>query len=406
MAAGAEGITLLSLYGDDEEDEEAFDAPSAGGGAGEEANEISSDENIRSGRLPFPVRDNTPLLTPTSLTCAKGGVNSKTPMNPLPLPILSLQQRFSRSQPSSLVSSVSLSPPSAPVPPFSTQEPVVSRRVSRGALTIVDYAHDEAAMSPEIEEEEIDEGCYIAIGTELQGPDGHSGRTVPVTSQTLAPNSQNECLQPAVVPELFKIKSRLAMDFTEIERGLGEAEISASISSDLQKDDPLKKFLPPAITMNCSEELQEKINKFLSYKRAGKSFNADLRKKKDYRNPDFLQHAVRYQDIEQIGSCFGTEVFDPQGYDKSDFYDQIEADMKREMERKAQERKRSQKIDFVSGGIQSGEAASALKMNEKISVVGVSSGANNELQPISTTVDAVRDSRFNRKSKWDNVCSS
>lgn len=69
--------------------------------------------------------------------------------------------------------------------------------------------------------------------------------------------------------------------------------------------------------------MQRKINKFLEYKKAGKSFNAEVRNRKDYRNPDFLLHAVRYQDIDQIGSCFSKDVFDPHGYDSSDFYDQI-----------------------------------------------------------------------------------
>lgn len=69
--------------------------------------------------------------------------------------------------------------------------------------------------------------------------------------------------------------------------------------------------------------MQRRINKFLELKRSGKSFNAGLRNKKDYRNPDFLLHAVRYQDIDQIGSCFNKDVFDPHGFDKSDYYDEI-----------------------------------------------------------------------------------
>lgn len=69
--------------------------------------------------------------------------------------------------------------------------------------------------------------------------------------------------------------------------------------------------------------LQRRIDKFLGLKRIGKSFNAEVRNKKDYRNPDFLLHAVRYQDIDQIGSCFSKDVFDPHGYDKSDYYDEI-----------------------------------------------------------------------------------
>jgi hypothetical protein len=30
-----------------------------------------------------------------------------------------------------------------------------------------------------------------------------------------------------------------------------------------------------------------------------------------------LQHAVRYQEIDQIGTCFSKDVFDPYGYDRS-----------------------------------------------------------------------------------------
>lgn len=55
----------------------------------------------------------------------------------------------------------------------------------------------------------------------------------------------------------------------------------------------------------------------------GKSFNNEVRNRKEYRNPDFLLHAVSYQDIDQTGSCFSKDVFDPNGYDPSDFCDAI-----------------------------------------------------------------------------------
>ncbi|XP_078151411.1 uncharacterized protein LOC144546737 isoform X2 [Carex rostrata] len=111
----------------------------------------------------------------------------------------------------------------------------------------------------------------------------------------------------------------------------------------------------------------------------------------DYRNPDFLQHAVRYQDIDQIGTCFSKEVFDPHGLDKSDFYDAIEADMRREQERKEQERKKSPKVDFVSGGIQPPAVPSILKTT------------SSALPPAPSTGDATNRETRNKKSKWDKV---
>ncbi|XP_028755737.1 SAP30-binding protein-like [Neltuma alba] len=81
--------------------------------------------------------------------------------------------------------------------------------------------------------------------------------------------------------------------------------------------DPLDRFLPPPP--------KRKINKFLEYKKAGKSFNVAVRNRKDYQNPDFLLHARRYQDIDQIGSCFDKDELDPHRYDPSDYYDQVGA---------------------------------------------------------------------------------
>ncbi|CAI0475897.1 unnamed protein product [Linum tenue] len=89
------------------------------------------------------------------------------------------------------------------------------------------------------------------------------------------------------------------------------------------KADRLDKFLPPPPKEKCPSELQNRITKFITLKKIGRSFNAEVRNRKDYRNPDFLLDAVRYQDIDQIGTCFSKDVFDPHGYDKSDFYDEI-----------------------------------------------------------------------------------
>jgi hypothetical protein len=72
-----------------------------------------------------------------------------------------------------------------------------------------------------------------------------------------------------------------------------------------------------------STVVQTKFAKYLALKRTGKSLNEQLRNTKGYRNPDFLQSAVRHYDIDHIGSCFKKEIFDPHGFDPSDYYDQI-----------------------------------------------------------------------------------
>ncbi|GFY88945.1 transcriptional regulator family protein [Actinidia rufa] len=244
----------------------------------------------------------------------------------------------------------------------------------------------------------------------------------PGTAQVLSPSNQTTTTQLSQQPYASESHTmNYAVNVSE-STGIEEAvTVSVEVSTDV---DPFDRFLPPPPMARCSDELQEKINKFLYLKRLGKSYNAEVRKKKEYRNPDFLLHAVTYQDIDEIGSCFSKDVFDPHGYDKSDYYAEIalrilklkqvslpclstlrvscmnfliEADMKRELDRKEQEKKKSQKVEFVTGGTQPVVVTPTPKIN--IPIPGVSTVATGGLHPVDS---GARD-RQNKKSKWDKV---
>lgn len=260
--------------------------------------------------------------------------------------------------------------------------------------TIVDYGHDDVAMSPEPEEGEI---LGVTAGRAMFGEEHRSAndmqeRTPIGNVQTMTPNNQVDS------PQLFAPTGVSQDDVVNGTTNVSDAEgmEGVNISDENAKDvDPLDKFLPPPPVEKCPDELQEKINKFLAYKRQGKIFNVEVRNRKDYRNPDFLRHAVRYQGIDEIGSNFSKDV-----YEESDYYDAIEADMKREMERREQERKKSQKVEFVSGGAHTAIAAAAQKVRlPSPSVPNLPSGG---LQSGSTDA-STREGRQNKKSKWDKV---
>ncbi|KAK6917702.1 SAP30-binding protein [Dillenia turbinata] len=369
-----EGIALLSMYNDEEDDEEMEDIADEDDEQEQEQHEQPQHQQQDSSNVgeddanridasdSAPPADTTPRFV-------EDGANLKISSLGPPTPSHSITTRPSR----------------------------------KGSLTIVDYGHDETAMSPEADAEE---GEIVGIGRVTFGDHLQTGnenvQTPSGAVQVLTPNAQATSPQSAELPE--SLQSDMP-NHAAAETEVVDIEVIAAVSEEEQKGvDPLDKFLPPPPTSRCSDELQEKINKFLAYKRAGKSFNAEVRNRKDYRNPDFLLHAVRYQDIDQIGSCFSKEVFDPNGYDKSDYYDEIEADMKREMERKEQERKKSQKLEFVAGQTQPAAVTSAPKIN--IPIPGVSSVSTSGLLSLPTAPDSgSRDGRQNKKSKWDKVDS-
>ncbi|KAL6206726.1 hypothetical protein ACLB2K_023973 [Fragaria x ananassa] len=257
----------------------------------------------------------------------------------------------------------------------SPQRAVAPEKRSRRG-TLVDYGHDEVAMSPEPEDGEIDGGGGI-----------------------LSANGDSQDKTPRATPQISEPSQSDVMNKTVLESdGRNTAE---AVAEDKKDVDPLDNFLPPPLKIKCSEELQRKIQKFLELKRAGKSFNEEVRKKKDYRNPDFLLHAVRYQDIDQIGSCFNKDVFDPHGFDKSDYYDEIEADSRRELERISQEKKNRQNLEFVSGGRQSTVVGAAPKLNVPLPGITMAATGSNPLPPAADTIP--RDGRQNKKSKWDKI---
>ncbi|EEE55410.1 hypothetical protein OsJ_03523 [Oryza sativa Japonica Group] len=265
----------------------------------------------------------------------------------------------------------------------------------RGPLAIVDYAHDETAMSPEQEDGEIN--GIDRSGLDAQVAEGnYEEKTLSGIVHILTPNIRSEMSQQNDAPEQNQVGAAAAMSVTGAEMEDVQVEEAAD---NMQNDDPLSRFLPPPVTAKCSAALQQKINKFLAYKRAGKSFNSEVRNRKDYRNPDFLQHAVRYQEIDQIGTCFSKDVFDPYGYDRSDYYDEIEADMKREVERKELEKKKSGKVDFITGGVQAPISAAIPKI-----AAAVSAAAAAGAPLVSISGEGVqKEARPNKKSKWDKV---
>ncbi|KAF5943906.1 hypothetical protein HYC85_017983 [Camellia sinensis] len=189
-------------------------------------------------------------------------------------------------------------------------------------LSIVDYGHDEVALSPEAEEGEIVGTSVVMISSQLQttNVDVHE-KTPPGTALVVTSSSQAATTQ---LSEQLDASESHTMNYAVNESETTVIDETVTVSVEFHKDvDLLDRFLPLPPKAKCSDELQEKINKFLYLKRLGKSYNAEVRNKKEYRNPDFLLHAVTYQDIDQIGSCFSKEVFDPHGYDKSDYYDEI-----------------------------------------------------------------------------------
>ncbi|XP_073312309.1 uncharacterized protein [Primulina huaijiensis] len=383
----SEGIALLSMYGDEDDEMEGAE---------------EHDENIQEEEIPSIAPDVVMVKDEDEDDLsAFGNENASQKQEERGLNAISPNKLFNYGT-SSLTASPLLSRVSPRPPQHTVGLDLNLAHVQKNRLTIVDYGHEEGAMSPEAEDGEIVATGRVMYVEQLQTSDGEFWDSRSPRSARLA-TSNTQTATPQLLVAIDQPESdsmNCAINASES----AETEDAVKVSTEEQRDmDPLDKFLPPPPKEKCSEELQEKIIKFLALKKTtGRSFNAEVRNKKEYRNPDFLLHAVTYQNIDQIGSCFNKDVFDPHGYDKSDFYDEIEADIRREVERREQEKKKNPKVDFVSGGMQQGNVVPTPKIHTPIPGLTVVAGGVSNITPVAVDV-AARDGRHNKKSKWDKV---
>lgn len=164
-------------------------------------------------------------------------------------------------------------------------------------------------------------------------------------------------------------------------RGDRSTSLNAEQASSLSRSMLNKSFdeieIPPPPAGKCPAKLQDKISGlFEKMRREGLDMNAKIQRRKDFRNPSIYEKLIEFMGIDEKGSNYPPEVYDPHAWGKESFYDALDKAQKLDMEKREKERKDRTKIEFVTG----------------------------TKRPPSAT-DAMIDDK-KRKSKWDNQPTS
>ena len=137
--------------------------------------------------------------------------------------------------------------------------------------------------------------------------------------------------------------------------------------------------LPPEPPGRCSNELQDKIAQLYEkmVTRGGVDMNQIIQKRKDFRNPSIYEKLIQFCSINEFGTNYSPEIYDPLRWDKASYYDELAKVQKAEMDQREKERREKTKVEVLMGTA------------KKPSVNNVS--AEEEV--------------IKRKSKWDQVGS-
>ena len=106
--------------------------------------------------------------------------------------------------------------------------------------------------------------------------------------------------------------------------------------------------LPPEPTNQCAKELQDKITKLYGQmQNGGLDMNAVIQSRKDFRNPSIYEKLIDFCNLNEFGTNYPAEIYDPLKWGKESYYDELAKVQKAEMEKREKERKEKTKVNYV-----------------------------------------------------------
>ncbi|XP_064225712.1 SAP30-binding protein isoform X4 [Aotus nancymaae] len=172
-------------------------------------------------------------------------------------------------------------------------------------------------------------------------------------------------------------------DNTEAEKR-DPQELVASFSERVRNMSPDEIKIPPEPPGRCSNHLQDKIQKLYERKiKEGMDMNYIIQRKKEFRNPSIYEKLIQFCAIDELGTNYPKDMFDPHGWSEDSYYEALAKAQKVEMDKLEKAKKERTKIEFVTG-----------------TKKGTTTNATATTTTTAST--AVADAQ-KRKSKWDSA---
>nr|XP_055023586.1 SAP30-binding protein [Misgurnus anguillicaudatus] len=126
-------------------------------------------------------------------------------------------------------------------------------------------------------------------------------------------------------------------------------ELVAQFSEKVRNMSPDEIRIPPEPPGRCSSQLQEKIQKLYERRLHGDfDTNSHIQKKKEFRNPSIYEKLIQFCSIDELGTNYPKDMFDPHGWSEDSYYESLAKAQKVEMDKLEKAKKERTKIEFVT----------------------------------------------------------
>ncbi|KAJ7987866.1 hypothetical protein DPEC_G00331000 [Dallia pectoralis] len=175
-------------------------------------------------------------------------------------------------------------------------------------------------------------------------------------------------------------------------------ELVALFSEKVRNMSPDKIRIPPEPPGRCSSHLQEKIQKLYEKNLHGDfDTNKHIQMKKEFRNPSIYEKLIQFCGIDELGTNYPKDMFDPHGWSEESYYEALAKAQKVEMDKLEKAKKDRTKVRDTGVFID-------LKRAPEIEfVTGTKKGTNPANAAASTTNTSTTTEAQKRKSKWDSA---
>ncbi|XP_030636395.1 SAP30-binding protein [Chanos chanos] len=169
-----------------------------------------------------------------------------------------------------------------------------------------------------------------------------------------------------------------------VEEAKDPNELVAQFSEKVRNMSPDEIRIPPEPPGRCSSHLQEKILRLYERKLHGDfDTNSHIQKKKEFRNPSIYEKLIQYCGIDELGTNYPKDMFDPHGWSEDSYYEALAKAQKVEMDKLEKAKKERTKIEFVTGTKKG--------------------TTTNAAAPTTNTTTSTSTEAQKRKSKWDSA---
>ncbi|XP_030256190.1 SAP30-binding protein isoform X2 [Sparus aurata] len=163
-------------------------------------------------------------------------------------------------------------------------------------------------------------------------------------------------------------------------------ELVALFSEKVRNMSPDEIRIPPEPAGRCSSQLQDKIHKLYERKLHGDfDTNSHIQKKKEFRNPSIYEKLIQFCSIDELGTNYPKDMFDPHGWSEDSYYEALAKAQKVEMDKLEKAKKERTKIEFVTGTKKG------------------TNPSNTAASTTSSTTTTTATEAQKRKSKWDSA---